>query len=293
LSCPRADGKPGATDAFTEAEYRAVPIIAISDPADPRLAPYRDVRERDLVGRQGRFVAEGRVVIAAMLEGSLHALESLLILDRRLAGMAELLSALPDDLPVYVAGQDVMDRVAGFHVHRGVLGIGRQGEQPEPAALLGGAGEPALVLAACGIANHDNMGALLRNAAAFGVKAVIIDETCCDPLYRKAIRVSAGHALRVPFARAGGGRDLVAMLQDAGLAVLALSPRAGVEITSVRPAMRTALLVGAEGPGLPPDLIARLPAAHIAMADGIDSLNVAVASAIALHHLSRALAKAG
>src|SRR5690606_6617997 len=102
-----------------------------------------------------------------------------------------------------------------------------------------------------GIANHDNMGAIFRNAAAFGVGAVVMDEGSCDPLYRKAIRVSVGAALKVPFARAGTEEAMVDALARRSFAVLALSPHGALDMTDVKPGKRTALLLGAEGPGLP------------------------------------------
>ena len=110
-----------------------------------------------------------------------------------------------------------MDAIVGFHIHRGILAHGLRPTDPGAAALLADLPARALVLALFGIANHDNMGGLFRNAAAFGADAVLLDATCCDPLYRKAIRVSVGAALKVPFARLRPGEDAVAMLAEAGL----------------------------------------------------------------------------
>ena len=120
-----------------------------------------------------------------------------------------------------------MDAVVGFHIHRGVLAAGRRAE-PTAEALLADLPAQALVVGLCGIANHDNMGGLFRNAAAFGADAVLIDDDCCDPLYRKAIRVSVGAALTTPFARAGSAAELADRLVAAGFEVLALSPRGDV-----------------------------------------------------------------
>lgn len=263
-------------------------LIRIDDPGDPRLDAYRDIRERDLVGRQGRFVAEGKVVLDVLFSARRFAVESVLLRDNRIAGAAALLERVPTDVPVYTASAQVMDTIAGFHVHRGVLAIGRRGEEEESAeALLAALQTRALVVALAGISDHDNMGAIFRNAAAFGVDAVVMDETSCDPLYRKAIRVSVGAALKVPFARGGSADTLVDALQANGFEVLALSPAGERTIETVERAPRTALLLGAEGPGLPEALLARLSPVRIPMREDFDSLNVAAASAVALHRLWR------
>jgi tRNA G18 (ribose-2'-O)-methylase SpoU len=203
-------------------------LTPVTDPDDPRLKAYRDVRERDLVGRAGLFVAEGRVVLEKLARAGRHPLRSLLIAEPKLPGVRDLLEQFADELPAYVAAQAVMDRIAGFPMHRGVLAVGER--RPIAARdLLSGLPESALVVGLSGIANHDNMGGVFRNAAAFGADAVLLDADCCDPLYRKAIRVSVGAALTVPFARLAPGADLIGTLQGAGFEVLALSPRGAVE----------------------------------------------------------------
>jgi tRNA G18 (ribose-2'-O)-methylase SpoU len=262
-------------------------FIPIDDPGDPRVAVYRQVRERDLVGRQGSFIAEGEVVLRVLLTGGgPHRAASLLVDGKRLAKLSPLIESLPDEIPVHVAGQAVLDEIAGFHIHRGILAHGLRAPDPGAAALLATLGERGLVLVLHGIANHDNMGGLFRNAAAFGVDAVLLDATSCDPLYRKAIRVSVGAALHVPFARLEPGADALAVLATAGLEALALSPGAAEPLAGLARPSRAALLVGSEGPGLPPDLLARARTFRIPMATGWDSLNVASAAAIALHELT-------
>jgi tRNA G18 (ribose-2'-O)-methylase SpoU len=263
-------------------------IVSIDDPADPRVAPYVTVRERDLVGRGDGFIAEGEVVLRVLLgPGARSRPASLLIAEARMARLAPLLENLAADVPVYVARQAVMDALVGFHIHRGILAHGIRPPDPGAATLLGGLPARALVLALFGVSNHDNMGGLFRNAAAFGAGAVLLDGACCDPLYRKAIRVSVGAALRVPFARLAPGEDGLATLAAAGFAPLALTP-AGAEplVALARPA-RAALLLGAEGPGLPEAILAQARRVAIPMAAGWDSLNVAAASAVALHELTR------
>jgi tRNA G18 (ribose-2'-O)-methylase SpoU len=209
--------------------------ILIDDPTDPRLSDYREVRERDLAGRDG-FIAEGQVVLEKLIRGR-HPLRSVLVAEKRLASLGGLLAELPQDVPVFAAGQSVMDTVVGFPIHRGILAVGER-RPLDAKALLSGLPERALVVGLVGIANHDNMGGLFRNAAAFGAEAVLLDETCCDPLYRKAIRVWV------------------------------------------------AALFGAEGPGLPAALLDGVQSVRIPMARGFDSLNVATASGIVLHHLA-------
>ena len=262
-------------------------IITITDPDDPRIAAYREVRERDLVGRRGGFIAEGEVVLNVLLGGGArHTAASLLVADKRLARIAPLIEDLPPDVPVYAAGQAVMDAIAGFPIHRGILAYGLRAQDPGAESLLAELGPRAIVLALFGISNHDNMGGLFRNAAAFGVDAVLLDGACCDPLYRKAIRVSVGAALKVPFARLQPGEDTLEMLSRAGFTVLALSPDGAERLAGLSRPDRAAVLLGAEGPGLPEDILRRARTVAIPMAAGWDSLNVAASSAIMLHELT-------
>ena len=262
--------------------------IQVTDPDDPRIAAYRAVRERDVVGRGERFVAEGEVVLRLLLGGrSAHGLESLLVSARRLPSLGELLALRPESAPVYVAGQAVMDAVVGFPIHRGVLAIGRRAPAVTAQALLAALPERALVAGLIGVTNHDNVGGVFRNAAAFGADAVLMDASSCDPLYRKAIRVSVGASLTVPFARGGDGHEMLDALNAAGFATVALSPSGARALRDVAPARRTALLFGAEGPGLPAELTARVATTRIDMAAGLDSLNVAVTSGIALFVVTR------
>ena len=261
--------------------------IQIDDARDPRVAAYLDIRERDLTGRHGRFVAEGKVVLDVLLSAGRFAAESILVLENRLAGLDDILRKAPADLPVYVAASDIMDRIAGFHMHRGILAIGSKGT-PQPAeALLDTLPADALIVVLIGIANHDNIGSIFRNAAAFGADAVFVDDTCCDPLYRKAIRVSVGAALKVPFASFEDTTGFITALGPLGLSQFALSPRGASDIRDAERTNRLALYLGTEGEGLPASLLARLQTVRIGMAQGFDSLNVAAASAIALHHFSR------
>ncbi len=259
--------------------------IAIDDPSDPRIAPYRAVRERDVVGRGGGFIAEGEVVLRVLGRSRLHRARSLLIAANRVERLADEIAPFVGRAPIYAASQAVMDAIVGFHIHRGILALGERGADVTAAGLLAGLPPRATILALFGVANHDNIGGIFRNAAAFGVSAVLLDGACCDPLYRKAIRVSVGGALVVPFARLAAGDDPLVVLEAAGFRPIALSPSGETPLSRLAPSSRTALLLGAEGPGLPADILDRATSVSIPMAPGFDSLNVAVASGIVLHHL--------
>jgi tRNA G18 (ribose-2'-O)-methylase SpoU len=260
-------------------------LTTIPDSDDPRIEPYRLVKERDLAGRRERFVAEGEVVLKVLLTRSRFSVESLLLAENRVPSLAPLLPAVPAGVPIYVAGRAVMDAIVGFPIHRGILALGRRGLMPTAESLLSALPERALVVGLVGLANHDNVGGIFRNAAAFGADAVLLDESSCDPLYRKAIRVSVGGSLSVPFARAGTAKGMLEDLQRAGFEILSLTPAGRETLRHVRRVPRTALLLGSEGPGLPADLLARTRTVAIPMAGGLDSLNVATTSGIALHHL--------
>ncbi|MEW6123387.1 MAG: RNA methyltransferase [Pseudomonadota bacterium] len=259
-------------------------MLSVTDPADPRVAGFLDVRERDLVGRQGLFMAEGEVVLRLVAGRPDHRVRAVLLSEASARRLSDLLTAL--DAPVYVAGQGVMDAIAGFHIHRGILALVEPPPVPEAAALLARLPARARVVGLAGIANHDNMGGIFRNAAAFGADAVLLDGACCDPLYRKAIRVSVGASLIVPFARVPDGAAMVRLLEGAGFEVVSLSPAGRTALSAYAPAPRTAALFGTEGPGLPADILAATHTVSIPMAPGFDSLNVATTSGIVLHHLA-------
>jgi tRNA G18 (ribose-2'-O)-methylase SpoU len=261
-------------------------FLPIDSLDDARIAPYREIRERDLVGRQGLFIAEGEVVLRHLAAGGRFRAVSALVDTRRLEKLAPLFAQLADDVPVFHARQEILNAIAGFPVHRGILGLGRA-DVPVSAERLLASQEPrALVLALYDIANHDNLGAIFRNAAAFGAGGVILDARCCDPLYRKALRVSVGAALVVPFARLAPGEDALTLLAAHGFEAIALTPGGESPLSELRRSDRMAVLLGAEGPGLPDELIARARSVSIPMARGFDSLNVATTSGIVLHHLT-------
>ena len=258
--------------------------IPITRRDDPRIAAYTSIRERDLTGRDGRFIVEGKVTLGVLLARSRFEVESLFLCETRLGPLADLLAQVPEGAPVYTASQGVMDEIAGFPVHRGVLACARKGA---PLALADVLARAKTVLMLAGLSNHDNVGAALRNAAAFGVDAVLLDDTSCDPLYRKSIRVSAGAALWLPFIHAGEARAQVEAVRAAGFEVWAMTPRADAEdLYTLKRPEKLAILLGPEGPGLSDDLIAAGQPVRIPMAPGFDSVNVATAGAIALSAVS-------
>ena len=263
-------------------------MIRIDHPDDPRIAGFRDIRERDLTGRQGLFVAEGEVVLNVLMsDRSLCRPVAFLLDSKRVEGLAGVLARAADHTPVYVASQTVLDSIAGFHLHRGILALGEKPAVESLETCLQVTGPDAVVVAACGIGNHDNMGGIFRNAAAFGAGTVLLDAHCCDPFYRKAIRVSVGAVLRTPMATGLDAMAMVVGLKAAGFEVLALTPGASEPLDRVPRGGRVAIVLGPEGPGLSSAVIERCRSVGIPMSGGFDSLNVAVASGIALHHFTR------
>jgi len=212
--------------------------------------------------------------------------DEILVLENRLDGISDVLSQFDADVPVMVCNRSVIDAIAGFPMHRGVLAIGRAWQPPSLQDAIDRLGNDALVLVCNGISNHDNLGSLFRNAAAFKVDLMCLDSQCCDPLYRKSIRVSVGGVLSVPYAREAPVDTIVQMLDCAGFDILALAPKADVPLRTVKPGRRAALVVGTEGEGLPPALLNRFNTVRIEQASGLDSLNVATAAAIALHSVA-------
>jgi len=265
-----------------------MPRIFLEDAADRRLDDYRSVKDAELWRDRGLFVAEGRVVVRRVIEQRTLHVRSVLVnpaADRQLDDVLKMLSS---EVPVYVCGSDVCSALTGFAVHRGCLALVQRPDPLELNALLAGT---RLVVVVEALADADNVGGVFRNAAAFGADAVILSPTCCDPLYRKAVRTSMGMTLRVPFARAEPWPDALGVLATAGFTIAALTPRVPARTLDEFAAAgvtRVALLVGTEGAGLSDEATARAHVrVRIPIAPQVDSLNVAVATGIALSRLSR------
>ncbi|HEY5109317.1 MAG TPA: RNA methyltransferase [Acidimicrobiales bacterium] len=286
------------------------PFVEVDDVHDHRLPEYRDLNDpaarRRLEAELAIIVVEGRVAVRQLLDTRL-VIRSLLVDDHQVTLAADLVDAVRvRGATVYVVPRDRMADLVGFRLHRGVVAVADRPPDAEPERVLadaagkpGQSGGPPLVAVLEGLNDPENIGALFRNAAAFGVAALLLDPTCSDPLYRRSIRVSAGHALRLPFARLDPWPDGLDRVRAAGFVVCALAPhpagRTPVPLHRLRArladrvpaAAGVALLVGAEGPGLS---AAALDAADevvaIPMAEGVDSLNVATAAAVAFDRLS-------
>lgn len=277
--------------------------IPIDDLRDPRVAPYANVKDRQLRRAEGSaheprgefldgtFLAEGELVVRALLRSRFRT-RSVLLTPTRLDAMRDALESLPEGTPVYVAPQPVMDSIVGFPIHRGVLACGERGSALPIDALLDASPRGIVVLE--DLTNHDNIGAMFRNVAALAEGfGVLLSPRCADPLYRKSLRVSMGHVLRVPYAWADPWPDAIDSVKARGHEVLALTPdpRADdIHAACARTRSKVALLLGSEGPGLTAAAMARADRrVRIPMAPGTDSLNVAVAGAVALALLGRTM----
>jgi tRNA G18 (ribose-2'-O)-methylase SpoU len=265
-------------------------VIDVADPADSRLDDFRDLnsvdRRPDLPTGKGLVIAEGVLVVQRMLV-SRFAPRALLGTDRRLAELAADLDRV--DAPYYRVEADVMAEVVGFHLNRGVLASASRPPELTVTQVLDGA---RTVTVLEGVNDHENLGSIFRNAAGLGVDAMVFGPGCADPLYRRAVRVSMGHALLVPYAWAMAWPRDLELLRDNGFRLLAMTPdpsaRTVAEAMTAVADERVAILVGAEGPGLTEramrasDMRVRIP-----MSRGTDSLNVATAAALAFYERAR------
>jgi len=244
------------------------------------------------------FIAEGLALLERLLE-SVHETRSVLVSEHRLDAAGPVLERVPDAADVFVAPRAVVAEIVGFDLHRGVLACGRRVETHSAEDLIERAGTLVVLE---GLSNHDNVGSIFRSVAALGPvcagreprAGVLLTPGCCDPLYRKALRVSMGAALRVPFAEVDRWPGVLDRMADAGCRPLALTPGAGAtdlaDLSGVGRVERWALLLGAEGSGLSAGTLEACDRvggvrARIAIEAEVDSLNVGVAAGIALHRL--------
>ncbi|MQS06848.1 TrmH family RNA methyltransferase [Streptomyces alkaliphilus] len=262
--------------------------MPVADPADPRLADYTSLTDvalrRRLEPELGLFMAEGEKVIRRALEAG-YPMRSLLLTPRWVEPMADLVAAAAAaGAPAWLVTEETAERLTGYHVHRGALAAMARLPLPDPAALLAAARRVAVFE---DMVDHTNLGAAFRNAAALGVDAVLLTPGCADPLYRRAVKVSMGTVFKVPWARPGPWKRTAELLRGAGFTSAALclaEDSITVDELADRNDERLALVFGTEGHGLSEralracDLRVRIP-----MAAGVDSLNVAAASAVAFH----------
>jgi tRNA G18 (ribose-2'-O)-methylase SpoU len=263
-------------------------VEPIDDPGDSRLDDYRSVPDAELIERRGIFVAEGRLVVGRLLVGCRLQTRSVMLTDAARVALQDVLDARPD-VPVYLVPPSFTQAITGFNIHRGCLAIGERPAACHWRTLARGARRMVILER---VANADNVGAVFRNAAAFGVDAVLLERSSTDPLYRKAIRTSMGAALSIPFARIDAWPEALRVLREDGALLVGLTPGEHAPTLADTIASfgdrRVAFVVGHEGEGLTReatqacDVLARIP-----MATGVDSLNVATATAIALYELAR------
>lgn len=273
-------------------------IVSISAD-DPRVDDYRAIPDPERLRTRGRFVAEGRIVVERLLRSARVRPQSLLVTPGALEALGRRVDLAAASFPVFVADADTISTIGGFNFHRGCLAIGERPAAPSLDTLLDtlpetgiGANHRAPLIVLEGLTQADNVGSIFRNAQAFAAAAVLLDETCCDPLYRKAVRTSMGAVLDVPFTRLADAPAAVQRLRDRGYRVLALTPASDatpiVDVSTTIDERPVALLVGGEGPGLSTTLLALADVrVRIPMAPGVDSLNVATATGIALHRIGQ------
>jgi tRNA G18 (ribose-2'-O)-methylase SpoU len=262
---------------------------------DPRLADYSNLKDRQLAAlaagqsggtSDGLFMAEGELVVRQLLRSGLRA-KSILITPTRLETMRDALAVLPPDTPIYLIPQSQMDSLVGFPIHRGILVAGFR-PKPRSADEVAATSQTLLILE--DLANHDNVGGIFRAAAGLaGTQStgILLSPRCCDPLYRKAIRVSIGTALRIPFATIDPWPDALTHLKSRGFTTIALTPGGEHDITALPRRPRPALLLGSEGRGLSSEALAAVDLrVRIPIDPEVDSLNVVMAAGIALHRLA-------
>ncbi len=260
--------------------------VHVRDPADPRVRDY--TRLTDVALRRAREPAEGlylaesdKVIRRALAAG--HRPRSYLMAPRWLDDLGDLVAAADrDDVPVYVGEPSMLQELTGFHLHRGAIAAMHRPTLPDVATVLAGASRVAVFE---DVVDHTNVGAMFRSAAGLGVDAVLVTPRCADPLYRRSVRVSMGSVFQVPWTRIDPWPGGLALLRDNGFTVVALAltdDAVSLSELAGSPPSRVALVLGSEGHGLDAgtvaeaDLVVRIP-----MAGGVDSLNVAAASAVA------------
>ncbi len=258
-------------------------VVAIADAGDPRVADYVALTDVALRRRTepaaGLFIAEGLLVVERALRAG-FTMRSAFVSAKLLPDVQALLAGA--DVPVYVGEPAVMAAVAGFQVHRGVLASFARRPALTPERLLA---QARRVLVLEDTNNPTNLGAVARSAAALGIDGLLLSPESADPLYRRAVRVSMGQVLTLPYARLDRWPDGLAAVRDAGFRLLALTPAADavpLDELVLHPGERVAAMLGAEGPGLSAGALAAADqAVRIPMARGVDSLNLAAAAAVA------------
>ncbi len=267
-----------------------MPLIRIESLDDPRLAPYRDLRNKQLRTRQGRFIAEGDLVVQRLLE-SRYAVESLLVAEPQLGRLA-----IPGDVPVYCTTHAMVEEIAGFRFHRGILGCGIRAACSDWWERMPRSPRRAGVVVCCGVRDPENLGGILRNCAAFGVDMVMIGNHSADPLSRRVLRVSMATCLKLHvYETSQLEADLVRLREEFAIEPTAtvLAPTAR-RLADLGPPARWGLVFGNELAGVAPSTLRQCQQqVTIPMSLQTDSLNVAVASGIFLYHFSQVANRCG
>ncbi len=262
-----------------------MPLVPIHTLDDPRVAPYRNLKDRELAREGGRFIAEGELIVRRLLASDFPT-ESLLLAERR---VAEIAPRVPPEIPVYVVPGPLIHQVVGYKFHSGVMACGRRGPGPTLEQVV--AGRDQLTLVVCPeVASADNLGSLVRIAAGFGADAMVLGERCCDPFWRQSVRVSMGAVFRLPLVRSDDLlRDMRLMRERWGVDLVATVLDGDAEpLSDARRGPKLALLFGNEAQGLAPEHIAACGRRiTIPMKRGTDSLNVSVAAGVFLYHFTR------
>jgi tRNA G18 (ribose-2'-O)-methylase SpoU len=258
---------------------------------DPRISIYRDVKDPTLRNARGLFVVESRLCVRRLISAPRFPVCSVLVTETALEALGDALSQLADDTPVYVASSSLLEKIVGYHLHRGCIALAQRGPERSLDELLDS--HPRLLIGLEKVGNPENVGNVFRNAMAFGADAVLLSRDCADPLYRKAVRVSMGGVLLTPFAYVDDWPESIERLRAAGFATAALSTEArAIDLATLDAetvvSQRIALILGAESEGLDEATLAAVDwRVRIPMAAGVDSLNVATAAGIALHQCFR------
>ncbi len=262
-------------------------VIALTDVDDPRLADYTNLTDvalrRVREPAEGLFLAEGEKVVRRALAAG-YVPRSVLTASTWLPALEADLAA--HDCPVYVADDSLLQQVTGYRVHRGALASMQRRPLPNLENILRTARR---VVVLEDLVDHTNVGAVFRNAAALGIDAVLVSPECADPLYRRSVKVSMGTVFAVPWTRAEPWPDALDLLRSRGFRLLAMSPNpAGRALPEVDLTPPIAVVLGTEGQGLTQEAFARCDeSVRIPMAPGVDSLNVAAASAIVLYAVAQ------
>jgi tRNA G18 (ribose-2'-O)-methylase SpoU len=263
------------------------PVIAIDNLSDPRIDVYTRLKDRETVVMDGRFIAEGELVVRRLLASSYQA-ESVLLADRRVEEIAPI---VPEGVTVYWAPAEMVNQIVGFKFHSGVMACGRRGRAMtlDDLAVLRSEREVNLVILP-ELAATDNLGSLIRISSAFGASAMILGEHCCDPFYRQSIRVSMGTIFNLPIVQS---TDLMSALKrlksEFHVELLAsVADEKALPLAEARRSRKMAFLFGNEAQGLSREQIeACNRRVTIPMQLGTDSLNVSVAAGIVLYHFTQ------